>query len=1157
MMNKSSIILGTLVLLVSLVTLAESTHNYKVYVDVNSNCITSKYNKCGRHPWSAFRNLKEALSYVSTYFPGQDSDSDSDSDGWDDNWLDIFGFKKNNGGGKDSHDCFPTIYVSRGVYSGNLNKELNISTPVEIKSKDGPSSTFIDCMGSGNGMRINNNPNFILEGFTIQKCSSNFGGGLFINASHVTMSNMVFRDNFASQGGALAIQSSSVIVSQSTFINNAGIEVANGVLVNDSTVNFINSNLQCANDLYCNSGAVTFDGNTLYSNSSITCASTKECLVTNGDISDSTADDDNYISLCGKVRPVCQINSNQSNNGDSSSCNNDGVCDPLTENCLTCSDCTQCKLTGWKLVSIAGCIPPINNQTGCSNSTTKIQTPEIINFMPSAPCPVAGILSSYVRVKDDGPISIRLQAKNMGVRLYVNNRIQIDAYLSNLTEVDTVREISFVKAHPHTIRLEFFSLFSETRNISLSWRTSNNDPYLPIDGFISQNVCNDQILDEEEKNETSPFYCLSDLQSLNPNNITFTCGDGLCTEVPEECVFDCYSILSPKCPAQAPPAPSLLDPVDTTGMLLNNQYLFSLPGLSNLAHGVDILTGLSRVVPIFAFDYCDNSTFTLLQNSYRYQVYTIPKGVYATLTPSCNYNAETTTYSSSTSMAREKATSTMSSLEANAGGGNSFIKASANVAFTKENSVTKASEIENKISGSLHSTEVKCIISKVHLVDQKLHPIFVRDISHAIDKPQMIQVVKKYGNLYYKSASLGGRLVQSTIVSEDYSSKTDSSEVSNSIDQSYGASINSPVLNVQVQTTKSTSSQVSSEQMKSFEENSLRTTISSFGGPAGIFSPDQDNSFARFSDWANQVDLIPVPIDFKLDYIAELIPSHWKVKNSSQSIRELWMDAEIEWFGQVYPDKIFISRNMTLLQFNFNAAPTDIPNALSLTTIAYNETTDVYEPLLTSNNHTIHNTTTASVEAVFPSIIEIKSLVGLNIPSACFPLTIIDSAMSRSYRFNSIADTPTYVPHQVVVEYTVECADCTDNTYLMALVKGSKDTVKKIFQWKSFKNQKSFTVNESTYIGTILSLNLRIVMTLEEGEVAESKISLQVKSLLISQTCGAPNSDGVDQSGCTPASVPFTTYGYTHVYQPIDAKKVYTVKTIKSYSTIPVIYYSF
>lgn len=88
------------------------------------------------------------------------------------------------------------------------------------------------------------------------------------------------------------------------------------------------------------------------------------------------------------------------------------------------------------------------------------------------------------------------------------------------------------------------------------------------------------------------------------------------------------------------------------------------------------------------------------------------------------------------------------------------------------------------------------------------------------------------------------------------------------------------------------------------------------GGAPGSYSPKfESTSPTSFGDWASSVDLLPVPVEYQLMPIYEIIPSTWKVDNFS--IQELYMNATEKYLASVL-ESISSIVNHTLLSFFCN-----------------------------------------------------------------------------------------------------------------------------------------------------------------------------------------------------------------------------------------------
>lgn len=91
-----------------------------------------------------------------------------------------------------------------------------------------------------------------------------------------------------------------------------------------------------------------------------------------------------------------------------------------------------------------------------------------------------------------------------------------------------------------------------------------------------------------------------------------------------------------------------------------------------------------------------------------------------------------------------------------------------------------------------------------------------------------------------------------------------------------------------------------------------------YGGAPGAYGPAEDSGPSSFGDWAATVDLLPVPIDYKLAAVGDIIPKEWitpfnvsvsyisyifKFLFSFFDSLYLWAQAEILYYNQLgaYP----------------------------------------------------------------------------------------------------------------------------------------------------------------------------------------------------------------------------------------------------------------
>lgn len=90
---------------------------------------------------------------------------------------------------------------------------------------------------------------------------------------------------------------------------------------------------------------------------------------------------------------------------------------------------------------------------------------------------------------------------------------------------------------------------------------------------------------------------------------------------------------------------------DTFGSLIRNQMLWHLPGMEHMSYGFDIVKGEQSLYPLFYFGYCDDKSFSTVQDTYRGNVYTIPEELFAQPLPKCSFSVDSSTYSSASKLA--------------------------------------------------------------------------------------------------------------------------------------------------------------------------------------------------------------------------------------------------------------------------------------------------------------------------------------------------------------------------------------------------------------------------------------------------------------------------------------------------------------------------
>ncbi|KYR01389.1 hypothetical protein DLAC_01978 [Tieghemostelium lacteum] len=861
-------------------------------------------NRCGSK-YSPFQSISEAVNAINNCYPNildwlnfEDSDwSDNDYSDLDDWFGFLSGDSYSNVTLPSNSNKFYNIIVKPGVYKGKKNKGIPISNvPISFTSLQGSATTIIDCEGVGKFIDVSN-AQFQMTGFTIQNCKGNRGGAISLVQTLSVLNDMVFLNNTGGYGGAIYVYSKGLSLNSNRFVNNKA-EKGGSVYFEQSSLSLLDTTFQCTSGqaspskdaITCIGGSASFDNANLTGvgvscdascnfgdDSQINyCGSTQSCAGQNGN-----GGDDELCQLV-PIKPTCKV---------------DGICDILTESCLTCKDCPQCYFTGLALTSYQGCKPNQLSES-CVYNIESITVPQVNFFMKNvASCPVSGRMNGYFTVPETNSYEFQLEGSNIGANLSINGRTVLISMFHHTDYLSTFK-VQLTSNFVNSIEILFSSFSPLDRNISLSWRKSDSEPFTLMKNiFYSKNICGDKILDPDEMTG-KPYFCSKDTQEFLPA----TCGDGICQEeFPNLCLVDCHAHITPVCPGQTKPTKLDTDyPThELVGTLLNNQYLYRLPGLESLMHGVDISTGEGKPTSLFSFDFCENDTYTVIQDTYRGLVYTIPEEVFASFHPSCRYDSTTTEYKQVSEMS--SAMSEAHSLEASAeiGGGPKFIQVAAKATYAHEKSVASSRDVSSIESGSLLKTDAKCLVSNVQIHKHTFHPNFLRDISMVNTSLDMLAIIEKYGSHYYKSVSLGGKLSQITVISEQTKSEFSSSEVKESVKLSFSASVSSSIMNVHGSYSQSLDNEVTSQKQTEFNTKTTKTSVIVYGGAPGAYGPsDSDTSISSFGAWADSVDQIPVPVDYQLGAIGNILPKTWTTRNGTQ-ICKLWYEAEAMYYEQL------------------------------------------------------------------------------------------------------------------------------------------------------------------------------------------------------------------------------------------------------------------
>jgi hypothetical protein len=135
----------------------------------------------------------------------------------------------------DAAGPFYSVVVSNGIYTGTGNYDIdlraglvdpNFFRPITVRSENGPEECIIDCQMLGRAFIFDSNedPNYIVDGFTITNGSAQFGGAILIDAASPRITNCKIINNRAiGDGGAIyCTNGSPVITNTEITYNDAG-----------------------------------------------------------------------------------------------------------------------------------------------------------------------------------------------------------------------------------------------------------------------------------------------------------------------------------------------------------------------------------------------------------------------------------------------------------------------------------------------------------------------------------------------------------------------------------------------------------------------------------------------------------------------------------------------------------------------------------------------------------------------------------------------------------------------------------------------------------------------------------------------------------------------------------------------------------------------
>ncbi|KYQ91470.1 pectin lyase-like family protein [Tieghemostelium lacteum] len=785
------------------------------------------------------------------------------------------------------------LLVEAGNYIGINNKLLNFISSVQIKSRTGI-NTVIDCQGIGNAFNVVNNSMFSVSGITFQNCNSNYGGAIKIQSSNVQISSCTFLNNIGSIGGAIHSYNSQVQIKSSTFTSNTALERGGAIYSVDSKFKILSSTLSCnrrllsgtstytRSDIYGTKSTIELDSSTSTTNSPSFFCGDNTIIFTSLDSN----------SLCQSTPTQCSgMVVKQPNT--TSVCGNN-ICEISSETCLNCpSDCKSCYFNGLKLVEYK-CL---YSNVGCQvYSSSPLVGNSISDLMKGIDGPVSAILTGYFRVVKPEVYKFKFLFENIGAQVKINQRTHIESQFFSTSESTFSTYIVDGFTNYFQLSLKSFTKSNKgARSVSFFIQGPDDLEFQPFDWvFYSLNNCGDGVYDAAE------LTCLDDrsngidVQMIQSGNSS--CGDGICQEIdPNSCIQDCYTYLTPYCSPvsvrDGSITPGSALERDTLGVLINNQMVWHLPGISHFMFGVNVIDMSPANLPIFNFGYCKDKENRIIEDVYRANFYQLPSEVEAVPLPICTFDVQTSEFADASEYQSSMSSSIKHEAGGSIGGGIGAIHAEASAAYSSEKSTNSAKELNQERTGSLIENQVQCSTSNVRLREFPFHPSFVKAISKLNTDTDFINFFGQYGTHFYREGTLGGKLKQVTKMDSSMSSEFSSDEVSDMSSYSFSVSVSAPVFTASASFSQNQGNSFSTESLNKFSKSSSRSSVITYGGAAGSYGPSR-NGPSTFGSWAQTIDLLPVPINFTLQAIRDIIPKAWKTPDGNSTF-ERWVQAEV------------------------------------------------------------------------------------------------------------------------------------------------------------------------------------------------------------------------------------------------------------------------
>lgn len=159
-------------------------------------------------------------------------------------------------------------------------------------------------------------------------------------------------------------------------------------------------------------------------------------------------------------------------------------------------------------------------------------------------------------------------------------------------------------------------------------------------------------------------------------------------------------------------------------------------------------------------------------------------------------------------------------------------------------------------------------------------------------------VVARYGTHYYTSADMGGSLLVTTSTSHTATATMTNTERQVAAQASFSAKVSGYGANVDAASQFGLNTDVNQDTQDSFESNSTHSYVISYGGAPGSFGPPGGAGSAptNWADWAGTVDLLPVPVQYKVDRIVNILSAKIPYPVNGLNVTQKWLEAEANFY---------------------------------------------------------------------------------------------------------------------------------------------------------------------------------------------------------------------------------------------------------------------